>query len=686
MSELLIEIFSEEIPARMQVKAVADFSRLLSDSLKIKGMSHNLPRVYVTPRRLVAMIEGLVSEVPGTIEERRGPKVGAPDAALQGFLKSVGLSSDKCRQNNGYWYADIVTPAQKTMDIIPDILESILTMFPWPKSMRWPEAQHAWVRPVRSILCLFDGQPLTFFVKSMGIETGNKTYGHRFMAPEELVINSIEDYQDKLEKAFVILDHQKRQDKIKDALTALCHHKELQLQVDEDLLSEVAGLVEYPVAFLGKIDQEFMVLPKVVLSTSMRVHQKYFTVVNKDGTIAPFFGVIANRIPADEGKEMVRGYERVLRARLSDAAFFFTEDKKTPLLLMTPKLDAIVFQTKLGSLGNKCRRLQALVPSEDSKTAATICKADLLTHMVGEFPELQGTMGQIYADSEGYSSAVSLAIREHYQPLGPADTCPKNGVSIELALADKIDTLIGFFGIGEEPTGSKDPFALRRNALGILRLIRENALKNFRIDHWFEKSVALYQDQGISFKEQFSWQRVFSFLLDRLAVMLKGEGIPHDCVAAVIAGSQKSDVAEIRYNLWGIAERAKSLQAFLNTEEGDALQAAFRRAYGILSTEEKKDQTTYRSVEEVVLQNPNPQEQQLLRALSSIASSVPQLLKEHDFTGLMRSLATLRQPVDSFFDLKINDEDPIIRKSRLRILGQLVNQTSLIADFSQLQG
>lgn len=686
MAEFLLEFFSEEIPARMQRRAMDDLKRLLEQEFKNYGLSPDSIESFVTPRRLTAVVRGLVEVTPGKSEERRGPRLEAPDAALQGFFKAASVTREQCEQRDGYWYAKQEVPAQQTVDIIPDIVRTIIAAFPWAKSMRWPQATQTWIRPLRSILCVFAGKSLEFQVDSVGLVTGNQTAGHRFLAPELSTINSFEDYKTKLEKAFVILDHSERQVLILKSLQEQASVQGLILQEDEGLLEEVAGLSEYPVCRLGKIDLDFMGLPKEVLSTAMRVHQKYFTLLNKDGTLAPFFGVVTNILPSDGGTEMIRGYERVLRARLSDAVFFYKEDQKIPLEDLTSKLAGIIFQARLGTVGQKIERLQEVMNSASGKKAAALCKADLMTNMVGEFPELQGIMGEIYARIQGIDPVIAQAIREHYQPQGPLDRCPSNALSIELAMADKIDTLVGFFGIGEEPTGSKDPYALRRAALGIIRLIRENALKDFRFNNLLEKSLKTYQTQGVQFKESTTTDRVFDFILDRLKVALRAEGLRHDCVSAVVDGSQKSLNPAIKYNLWSLAERSKALHDFLETSDGHALQSAFRRANGILMTEQKKDNKSYTGIHLSSKLLLEPQELTLFSAVENISKEAEPLLEKHDYASLMVNLSQLRSHVDAFFDLKVNDDNPEVRLNRLELLGLLVNQTSIIADFSKIEG
>jgi len=712
MAEFLLEIFSEEIPARMQLRAVEDLKKILGDDLNNRGLSFSHIDTYVTPRRFVAVVSDLIEATMGTREERRGPKVSAPENAIQGFLKSAGVTLEKCEQRDGYYYAQIETKPQQTYDILPEIVQSIFAKIVWPKSMFWAledgTQSQFWVRPVRSVLTVFGEKALSFKIPTLGITTSNKTQGHRFLKPDIMEVSSFTDYQTKLEKAFVILDHPTRQTLIWERLEALAHQKGFTIQPDDGLLQEVAGLVEYPVPLLGQIEPQFMSLPPAVLSTSMRVHQKYFTIMDKQGKIAPYFGVIANTKGADGGTKMIIGYERVLRARLSDAAFFFEQDVKVPLQDFAKKLSAIVFQEKLGTLDQKSVRLKALMTAqgvtEEDTRAATLAKADLVTSMVGEFPELQGVMGEIYATAQGETPEIAAAIREHYQPQGPNDQCPTASLSVALALADKMDTLVGFFGIGEIPTGSKDPFALRRAALGIIRLVRENNLVDFSLEPLCDQAVKAYQTQGVIFKDDFRAESVLDFINDRLKVALRGEGIRHDGVTAVIDHEESSALINIDefknssemvflekyikarwYNICSLSLRAKALQDFLETPDGLALSAAFRRVNGIMEDEVERDQYFYLEV------NPEhfieEQEKNLYYQLQKIIEKRNALLDAHNYTGWMAELATLRPVVDSFFNsIKVNHENEDIRANRLRLLGSLLIQMYFIGGLDKIEG
>eukprot|EP01037_Dinobryon_pediforme_P016146 gene16146-16324_t len=549
------EAWVQEIPARMQLQAQADFRELWIKALTEKNATFKAVETYVAPQRLTARITDLAANTQGTKEVRRGPRVSAPEAALAGFLKSTGKTKDQLIQKDEYWYAELNQEGKPIQELLHQILNEVMDAMPWPKTMRWYNHQtkgmsKPWIRPIRSILCVYDGKPVVFNVPDFGINTSNTTFGHRFLAPKALTITDFDDYKQQLEKAFVILDHQKRQEMIKALLVEQAAAKGLVMKEDQGLLEEVAGLVDYPFAHLGKIEESFMHLPGVVMSTSMRVHQKYFTIVDNNGPIAPFFGVITNVPAKPDNHLMLDGLERVLRARLSDAAFFYDVDTKSDFEGKIEKLDQIVFHAKLGSLGDKVRRLQNLMSSSDGKRAAGLCKNDLLTEMVGEFPELQGIMGEIYAIEKGEKPEIAAALREYYQPKGPFDMCPAASVSVELALMDKLDTLVGFLGVGLKPTGSKDPFGLRRAALGIIRLIVENDLKDCLLNKMIDITVREYIKVDIVIAEN----EILPFLYDRFSADLLSKGFDHDCIDAIFA-----------------------------KKSGIALKAAYKRSSGILS-------------------------------------------------------------------------------------------------------
>lgn len=673
MSEFLTELLCEEIPARMQLQAAADLKDHFEKQLKEHALDFKAIHTYVTPRRLVAVIEGLAEATRSSTEERRGPKAGAPDAAMQGFLKSSGVSLEQCEQRDGYWWATRHILAQPARAILPTIIEAIIANFNWPKTMRWAGSDLAWVRPMRGILALLDGEVLPFTIKDVGLISGNTTVGHRFLAPQSFAVTSFADYREKLKKAFVILDHQERQRLIVDHLEQLGAKLQLTMQPDTRLLEEVAGLVEFPQPLLGTIEQQFMALPAPVLRTSMRVHQKYFTFNDVAGKIAPYFGFVANTIPSDDGQLMRQGYERVLRARLSDAQFFYHNDKEIPLEQQLEKLNNIIFHAKLGTLAARVSRLQVLVDSPLAKRAAMLCKADLVSSMVAEFPELQGIMGADYAHVQGESGDVAIAIEQHYQPQGPEGFCPTNPIAVELALAEKIDTLTGFFAINERPSGSKDPYALRRAALGIIRLIRENNLVHFNLLAKCELALAVYRQQGVAILAANPLQDVMQFIHERLAHALKSEGMRPDCIAAVMA------TVSTNTSLVAIVERIRALNSYLVSDSGQALRAAFRRASGIL--QQVKEQHVVQSTAFVA-----EAETLFYTKLKAVGEQAPILLESLNFVGVMDLLAELRPTVDAFFELKINEDDLKIRQNRQALLQALITQTAAIADFRLLEG
>ncbi|MBY0462793.1 MAG: glycine--tRNA ligase subunit beta [Alphaproteobacteria bacterium] len=675
MTELLIEIYSEEIPARMQLQAQADFKELWIKALTEKNADFTDINTYVAPQRLTACITGLKGHTRGTEEVRRGPKTSAPEAALAGFLKSTGKTKDQLIQKDDYWYAELSQEGKPIQELLPEILSAVMDALPWPKTMRWYNHQtkgmsKPWIRPIRSILCVYDGKPVAFNVPDFGINTSNTTFGHRFLALKALTVTGFEDYKQQLEKAHVILDHKDRQAMIKQLITELAAAKGLVLKEDQGLLEEVAGLVDYPFAHLGKIEESFMHLPGVVMSTSMRVHQKYFTITDKNGNNAPFFGVVTN-VPAKlDNHLMLDGLERVLRARLADAAFFYDVDMKSDFEGKAEKLDHIVFHAKLGSLGDKVRRLQNLMTSENGKRAAQLCKNDLLTEMVGEFPELQGIMGEIYANAKGEKPEVAAALKEHYQPIGSLDSegCPDAPLSIELGLMDKLDNLVGFLGVGLKPTGSKDPFGLRRAALGVIRLIFKSERKDYSLNDLIHKVSKEYEAINVPIKDD----EVIPFVYERFKANLLAHKKDHDCIDAIFA--KKSG------NLWVDYQCIEALQSFLKTESGIALKAAYKRASGILSKGAAKGDVSQSLLKEEA-------EKQLFSSLSALEQDYQKLFTEHRYQEVMALLATLRAPIDAFFDtVTVNVDDEKLKENRYALLNHFISLVNQIADFSKLQG
>ena len=682
MPDLLLELLTEEIPARMQGLAAREFRRLVEIELKELNLAATSVETFVTPRRLTLAVAGLPKMQAGSVEERRGPRVGSPDQAVQGFLKSAGLTSlDQCEKRTTdkgeFWFATIKRPDRATRDVLSVLLLEVIRDLPWPKSMRFPAAGFRWVRPLVSALCLFDGKVLKLALGSVPV--GNKTAGHRFLSPAAFAVRDLKDYRAKLARAKVVLDAAERRRRIETGLVQAATKAGLKIQHDESLLEEVTGLVEWPTVLMGAIDPSFMDLPPEVLTTAMRAHQKYFATLDKSGRLAPRFLLVANLDAADGGKAIVAGNERVLKARLADARFFWDQDRKVKLIARVEKLRERVFHAKLGTVQDKMTRVAKLaeaiaphVPGADVaklRRAAALAKADLSSGMVGEFPELQGVIGRYYAQHDGEPAEVADAIAEHYAPQGPSDRCPTAPVSVALALADKLDTLANFFAIGEKPTGSGDPFALRRAALGVIRLILENKLR-LPLLTVFEAAAPPGKDPG---------KALLDFFADRLKVHLRERGVRHDLIAAVFALGDEDDLVRL-------LARVDALGAFLKTEDGANLLVAYRRAANILRIEEKKDGRSYSGV-------PRPDLLQaaegrtLDKALHEAALRGAAALEAEDFAATMRALAALRGPVDKFFDkVTVNTDDRELRENRLRLLSQIRDTLNRVADFAQIEG
>jgi glycyl-tRNA synthetase beta chain len=721
MREFLLEILSEDIPARMQVQAADDLQRLVTESLTAAGLTFASAAAHSTPRRLVLVIEGLPETSPDRTEERKGPKVGAPDGALQGFLKSAGLTSiDQAEIRDSdkgqVYFAVRSVPGQPTEDVLGQAITDAINALPWPKSMRWAEGRRRWVRPLAGILAILDGKPITLTGETDLPVAGNATSGHRFLSPGSFTVTNFADYERKLLEHHVVLDREKRKWRIQGDSKQLTDAHGLVVVHDEALLDEVAGLVEWPVVLMGAIDDDYMDLPPEVRRTTMRANQKYFTLERADGKPANRFLIVANMVTEDGGAAIVAGNERVLRARLSDARFFYDQDRKTKLRDQRPKLAKIAFHAKLGSVLERVERLEKLVveiaeyvPDAEvtmAKEAAALCKSDLVSGMVGEFPELQGLMGSYYALAENAPRHVADAIRDHYKPLGPSDVCPTEPVSVVLALAEKIDTLVGFFAIGELPTGSKDPFALRRAALGVIRLIVENGLrlplkaiisssfsliipsylKYLRVNEIAhdEKSGARVKEGDlftISYQETDAIAQtennLLTFFADRLKVVLKERGVRHDLVDAVFALGGEDDLVRL-------LARVQALQDFLATDDGANLLIAYRRAANILRIEEKKDGVSYDGAPDPALLSQD-EERALAAALETAGAAVDPLIAAEDFAGAMAKYAALRPIVDAFFDtVTVNADNESIRVNRLRLLSRIRGTLNKIADFSRI--
>jgi glycyl-tRNA synthetase beta chain len=692
--ELLLELLSEEIPARMQGRATEDLKRLVTDGLKEAGLSFEEARAFVTPRRLALVVDGLPEKQPDIREERRGPRVDAPEKAIEGFLKSVGLTLDQCErratEKGEFYFAVIEEKGRETKDILPAILFPTIVKFPWPKSMRWALCQGRWVRPIQGILAIFDERSLDFTAAfgalgalQFGVDVWSKdtTAGHRFLAPKPIQVKDFADYKKKLKAAKVILDSAERRAAILAGAERLAKRAKLTLKADQGLLAEVSGLVEWPVVLMGSIDKDFMDLPDEVLTTAMRTHQKYFSLTDNKSRLAPRFIVVANTPGREGGKEVVAGNERVLRARLSDARYFWDQDRKRTLVSRVPGLAELVFHAKLGSVADKAKRMQALaahvagyIPGAEAalaERAALLAKADLTTEMVGEFPELQGVMGRYYAVADGETPEVAEAIADHYAPQGPSDPCPTAPLGVAVALADKIDTLVGFWAIDEKPTGSKDPFALRRAALGIIRLIIENKLRLPLLGAFAKVSF----QGGVDNIDA----DLLAFFADRLKVHLREKGVRHDLIDAVFALGGEDDLVRL-------LGRVEVLGAFLESDDGANLLTAYRRAANIVRIEEKKDDTRYGGAHRAELLEAS-EEKELAESLEASASGVRHALSGEDFTGAMAALAGLRRPVDDFFDrVTVNTDEANLRENRLRLLGAIGATMNQVADFSRIEG
>jgi glycyl-tRNA synthetase beta chain len=744
MPELLLELFSEEIPARMQAKAADDLRRMVTDRLVAEGLVYEGAKAFATPRRLALTVHGIPARQSDLKEERRGPRVGGPEAAIQGFLKATGLASleqakiQRDPKKGDFYVALIEKPGRATLDVLADMLPVVIRTFPWPKSMRWGERSARpgalqWVRPLHSVVATFGmetEEPDVVKFAVDGIEAGQTTYGHRFMAPAPISVRRFEDYEAKLQAAKVVLDPQARKDIILADAKQLAFAQGFELVEDEALFDEVAGLVEWPVAAMGSFEKEFLSIPGEVIRATIRNNMKCFVVSDpKSGKLTNKFILTANIEASDGGKAIVAGNERVIRARLSDAKFFYETDLKTSLEDRLPKFDGIVFHEKLGTQGERIERIERLAGEiaplvgadvDKTKRAARLAKADLLTEVVGEFPELQGLMGKYYALAQGEDASVAAASEEHYKPQGPADRVPTDPVSVAVALADKIDTLVGFWAIDEKPTGSKDPYALRRAALGVIRIVLDN---NLRIKlsgllvspvmRVLDKHVLVTNPEQHSTMRSQLWQapasheavlailsklldfgvnpkwlveeklskpivELLSFFADRLKVQLREQGARHDLVDAVFALEGQDD-------LLMVVRRVEALGKFLDTDDGKNLLAGTKRAANILRIEEKKDNRTYDGA-------PNPalyslaEEKALAKAIEQVKAEASAAVAKEDFASAMSAMAKLRPAVDAFFDkVKVNDDDAKVRENRLKLLNEIRAATRAVADFSRIQ-
>lgn len=697
MPELLLELLTEEIPARMQARAAEDLCRLVGAALA--PIAIGAPRGFCGPRRI-----GLVMEVLARAEtaakEERGPRVAAPEAALAGFLKKHGVGREALSQQGDFWV--LVKPGSSVAagELVAGALPDVLWSFPWPKSMRWGVSAFTWIRPLQRILCLLDGAVVPFALArgedaAHGLASGDVTEGHRVHAPGAFAVAGHADYVAKLREHFVLVDTAERTAVIREGVAALAAAEGLEVVPDEGLLAEVAGLVEWPVPLLGGIDAAFMDLPAEVMRTSMRVNQRYFALRFADGRPAPRFALVANIAASDGGAALVAGNERVLRARLSDARFFWDQDLKTPLEALLPKLDGVVFHAKLGTQGQRVRRLERLAahiaPMVEADPAlaaraARLAKADLASGMVGEFPELQGVMGGYYARSRAADLNVADAIAAHYRPLGPTDVVPTEPLAMAVALSDKLDQLLWLFAAGERPTGSGDPFALRRAALGIIRIVREGGLE-LRLEELLRSHLRdvvlpsqLESNDGQQAKQMpiadfHLPNEVIAFILDRLRIQLRTEGFPPDIVTAAIGTDD---------DILRIIARAEALRALIDSDDGKSLLAAYKRAQNILRIEDKKDGPHTGPIDRSLLTL--HAEITLESALTTLEPQVATHLAAEDFTAATTALARLRPPLDAFFtDVMVNDPDEKLRKNRLRLLSRLKSAMETVADLSKIE-
>lgn len=742
MPDLLIELFSEEIPARMQGKAASDLQKLVTDGLVEAGLTYGGAAAFSTPRRLTLSVEGLLAESKPVREERKGPKVGAPDKAIEGFLRGAGVAKDDLEirddKKGQVYFAVIEKPGRLAADIIVEVLEKTIRNFPWSKSMRWGAGNLRWVRPLHSILCILSDEAGTNVVPLDidGIKAGDQTAGHRFMGPASFSVTNFDDYEAKLKRANVYLRPEERAEVIWQDATNQAFAQGLEVVEDKGLLAEVAGLVEWPVVLMGKIDREFLELPPEVLQTSMKEHQKFFSVKNaKTGRIEQFV-TVANIETKDNGATILAGNLKVLSARLADAKFFWENDLRIAKgEKMQPWLDAqanVTFHNKLGSQRDLIERMTALAKElapavgadpEVAAQAAQVAKADLASEMVYEFPDLQGLMGRYYSEAAGLPTEVAASCEEHYAPLGPSDDVPTAPVSVSVSLAEKIDKLAGFWAIDERPTGSKDPFALRRAALGVIRILVENGL-SVRLDRFLDAQLLRHKievnrenaepdeidtleevldqiaDHGV-FGAAFAAVKdaakkgktvgvvaeqlpdksdaLLAFIHDRLKVFLRDQGIRHDIIDACIAMPGNDDLTLL-------VKRAKTLSETLSTDDGENLIQGFKRANNILTQAEEKDGVEYSYGADIKFAEGDA-EKALFKALDDADAVIKPAMEAEDFTTAMTAMAGLRVPIDAFFDdVQVNAENDVLRRNRLNLLSRIRNSCLAVADLTKIEG
>ncbi|MBY6046655.1 glycine--tRNA ligase subunit beta [Vannielia litorea] len=739
MADLLIELFSEEIPARMQRKAAEDLQKLVTDGLVEAGLTYSGARAFSTPRRLALAVDGLPAKSPATREERKGPRVDAPEKALEGFLRSTGLEKSQLEERDDkkgrVFFAVIEKPGREAAGIVAEVLEAAVRGFPWPKSMRWGAGSLRWVRPLHSILCILSDESGAQVVplEIDGIAAGDVTQGHRFLSSGAISALNFEDYEAKLKRAKVVLSAEERAETIAHDAAQLAFAKGLELVEDKGLLAEVSGLVEWPVVLMGEIEEQFRGLPPEVLQTSMKEHQKFFSVKNAQGGIVSFV-TVANMETRDNGATILAGNQKVLAARLSDAKFFWENDlrvaKSEGMEAWTARLENVTFHNKLGSQADRIARIAALAESLAPMVgaepalagqAARVAKADLSSEMVFEFPELQGLMGRYYSDASGLPAEVAAACEEHYSPLGPSDDVPTAPVSVAVALADKLDTLTGFWAIDEKPTGSKDPFALRRAALGVIRLVLNNNLR-LHLDRLIDAQLLRHEIEPDGTKAaalrdallaEIARHGVFgaaaravidgiegdapewiekvtahspdtsddllAFLHDRLKVHLRDQGIRHDVIDACLAMPGKDDLTLL-------VKRAEAVQAFLSTDDGENLVQGFKRANNILSQAEAADGVEYSFGPDAKLAEAE-QEKALFAALDAAEPSIASAVEAEDFAAAMARMAALRAPIDGFFEaVQVNADSDVLRRNRLNLLHRIRETCSKVADLSRVEG
>lgn len=689
MADLILEIFSEEVPARMQNNSAEQLRRNFEEKLKALGIFYRSCKTYVTPRRLVLAADGLSLTQEDSVAERKGPRTDANDSAIEGFLRSTGLEKDqltiKSTPKGDFYFAIVRQKGRQTKDILKDVLTDIIENFSWPKSMRWGAYNIRWVRPIQNIACVFGGEVLD--LQFGHIKANEFTFGHRFLAPNKLEIKYFDQYEKDLKSNFVILDQAWRKKTISDQIHEIANSKKLDLIEDESLLNEVTGLVEWPVAMLGSIDEKFMDLPEEVLITTVRTHQKYFCLREKNGKLAPHFIFVANIKPASGSEKIIDGNQRVLRARLSDGKFFFHTDKEKGLESFLPKLSEIIFHAKIGTIAERNERIVELTeeiikqisPEKKDKAirAAQLCKADLASGMVGEFPELQGVMGYYYAKESGEDKEVAQAIKDHYSPVGSSDNVPINSVSIAVAVAEKIDGIVSLYAAGERATGSKDPYALRRLTLGVIRILEENKV-SFEIKPLIKKAIKLLPSSALkNVNKDELLEEICEFFIERIKHQLKAENFAAEIINCILNRPDEIDIVDLK-------NRISILSQYSLSQQGAASIDAFKRALNILSIEEKKENTQF-SPKPSTTYFVEPAEKALFALIEQVDDELKDSIRENDLTRSLFTLSKLTNAVNNFFDnTTINSTDKKLRENRLKLSALVVDTYLLIADFDRL--